>query len=177
MSQEDFLNDIITTIEATPDMLSSWLGNLDAKQLLLRENPEAWDNITIIKHFIFGEQTDWIPRLNLMADHTGQDPVKLEPFDMKGHESNPEQNIQLLLAQFKSEREKSIEALKVLAKENNLLDLKAIHPSLGEVSGEQLLAAWPAHDLTHIYQIARNLASPYKIKVGPWKKFIRILRA
>ena len=40
----------------------------------------------------------------------------------------------------------------------------------------QLLASWVAHDLTHIYQIARILAGDYRDAVGPWTAFMGIYR-
>jgi hypothetical protein len=50
------------------------------------------------------------------------------------------------------------------------------HPALGEVTLWQVLATWAAHDMTHLHQIARILAAQYRDAVGPWQKFLGVLR-
>lgn len=49
------------------------------------------------------------------------------------------------------------------------------HPALGEVR-PQLLSTWVVHDLTHLSQIDRTLASQYRDEVGPWQAFLSVLR-
>jgi ABC-type phosphate transport system auxiliary subunit len=56
------------------------------------------------------------------------------------------------------------------------LTLKGIHPEFGEVALSELIAAWVAHDMTHIRQIAQFLAKKYTNEVGPWKEFLSILQ-
>ncbi len=55
------------------------------------------------------------------------------------------------------------------------LKLKGIHPELGEVALEQLIATWAVHDLTHIRQIVTVLADKYAENVGVWKAYLSIL--
>jgi hypothetical protein len=55
------------------------------------------------------------------------------------------------------------------------LQLKGMHPELGEVNLEQLIATWVVHDLNHVAQIARSLAKRYSDEVGPWKEYLSIL--
>jgi hypothetical protein len=50
-----------------------------------------------------------------------------------------------------------------------------MHPELGKVSLEQLIATWLVHDLTHIRQIATFMARKYEKEVGPWKEYLSIL--
>jgi hypothetical protein len=40
----------------------------------------------------------------------------------------------------------------------------------------QLLAAWAAHDLTHLHQISRVLAHQVRAEVGPWSGFMGVLK-
>jgi hypothetical protein len=66
----------------------------------------------------------------------------------------------------------------------NLVDLTALdlrapdlarqgmHPTLGPVTAQQLLATWVAHDLNHIHQIAKSMAYQYRDNLGPWLAFI-----
>ena len=39
----------------------------------------------------------------------------------------------------------------------------------------QLLAAWVVHDLGHVKQVARTMASQYRDAVGPWREYLTIL--
>ena len=52
---------------------------------------------------------------------------------------------------------------------------QALHPVLGRVNLRQLLAAWVAHDLNHVHQIAKTLAKRYHETVGPWHQNLAIL--
>jgi hypothetical protein len=56
------------------------------------------------------------------------------------------------------------------------LELKGMHPELGEVTLGQLLATWVVHDLNHIRQIATAMARRYDAEVGPWKEYLSILK-
>jgi hypothetical protein len=53
--------------------------------------------------------------------------------------------------------------------------LKGIHPELGEVTLEQLLATWVVHDLNNIKQIVTYIAAKYERNVGPWRAYLSIL--
>jgi hypothetical protein len=55
------------------------------------------------------------------------------------------------------------------------LALPGNHPFLGPVSLRQLLAAWVAHDLGHVAQVARVMAKQYREAVGPWVPFLPVL--
>lgn len=51
----------------------------------------------------------------------------------------------------------------------------AVHPWLGQVSLGNLLATWVAHDLGHLVQVARVMATRYREEVGPWRAYLRVL--
>jgi hypothetical protein len=52
-----------------------------------------------------------------------------------------------------------------------------VHPSFGEVSLDQLLAAWVVHDLNHTGQIVKTMAKQYRVAIGPWREFLAIVDA
>ena len=56
------------------------------------------------------------------------------------------------------------------------LERRGRHPALGAVTLSELLATWAVHDLTHLHQISRVLAYPYKQAVGPWGAYLGVLR-
>lgn len=51
-----------------------------------------------------------------------------------------------------------------------------IETVLGGVRLSHLLSAWVVHDLNHLAQMTRALASRYREAVGPWVEFLPILR-
>jgi hypothetical protein len=56
------------------------------------------------------------------------------------------------------------------------LELRGRHPSLGAVTLSQLLAAWAAHDMTHLHQVSRIMAHQYREAVGPFAAFLGVLK-
>jgi hypothetical protein len=52
---------------------------------------------------------------------------------------------------------------------------EGLHPELGEVTLDQLLATWQAHDLTHLAQVGEVLAGRYRDDVGPWRAYLPAL--
>ena len=81
-----------------------------------------------------------------------------------------------LLVTFDDLRQKNIAILKAWNLTDEQLKLKGIHPELGEVTLEQLLATWAVHDLTHIRQIVSVLAKQQTENVGAWKQYLSILQ-
>jgi len=72
-------------------------------------------------------------------------------------------------------RKESLNALSGLKIGAAELERIGIHPTLGRVRLQELLATWTAHDMDHIGQIARTMAKQYTDAVGPWKTFLSIL--
>lgn len=67
------------------------------------------------------------------------------------------------------------ESREVLALTEKELEWEGDHPEFGRVSLKQLLATRVVHDLGHIAQATRVMASQYTDEVGPWQKYLRIL--
>jgi len=55
------------------------------------------------------------------------------------------------------------------------LERRGMHPTQGVVTLSQLLSTWAAHDLTHLHQLTRVLAYPFRDAVGSWSKFLGVL--
>jgi len=81
-----------------------------------------------------------------------------------------------LLVEFEEARAKSLSELRSWNLTDEQLQLKGMHPELGEVTLSQLLATWVVHDLNHIRQIATSMAKLYDAGVGPWKEYLSILK-
>ena len=81
-----------------------------------------------------------------------------------------------LLDEFAQVRSENIEALRALDLKPADLKLRGKHQALGAVTLSQLLATWPAHDLTHLHQLSRVMAYQYREVVGPWTQYMGVMR-
>jgi hypothetical protein len=165
----------IEILERTPAVLNVLLQGISAEWTSNNEGQDTWSVYDIIGHFIHGEETDWMPRAEIILSEN--EDKAFVPFDRFAQfENSKGKTLQQLLAEFAMLRKKGIEQL--LSKNITAEDLekKGIHPAFGEVTLSQLLAAWVAHDLNHIAQIARVMAKQYKEATGPWPAYLKILQ-
>jgi len=138
-------------------------------------NSENWSPFDIVGHLIHGEETDWIPRAEIILAQ-GENPT-FEPFDRFAQfEKSEDKTLNELIEIFAAVRMKNLEILRDMNLTEEKLKLKGIHPELGEVTLEQLLATWTVHDLNHIKQIVTVLAHKCGENVGAWKQYLSILQ-
>jgi hypothetical protein len=162
-------------LEHTPMVLRSLLGNLSDEWTETTGNSEDWSPYDIVGHYIHAEETDWIPRAEIILKQ-GENRT-FEPFDRFAQfEKSKGKTLGELLETFAARRRASLETLKAWNLTDEQLQLKATHPELGLVNLEQLLATWVVHDLTHIRQIVTALAKKYESNVGVWKEYLSILK-
>lgn len=161
-------------LERTPAILDALLNNLPQEWITQNEGPDTWSPYDIVGHMIHGEKTDWIPRIKMILD---DDQTPFPPFDrlaqFKESQGKP---LATLLKEFKILRSTNLAELKRMLITEDQLQLTGIHPELGTVTLQQLLATWTTHDLSHISQIARVMAKQYQDEVGPWTAYLGILR-
>ena len=164
----------IEILERTPKILESFLKDLSDDWIMCNEGPDTWTAFDIVGHLIHGERTDWTQRLKIILS---DDPDKtFTPFDRFAQfESSKGKSMHDLIEEFKKLRSENLNFFKSLKIQQDQFNLKAIHPSLGEVTLKELLASWVAHDLGHIAQISRVMAKQYKDEVGPWNEYLTVL--
>ncbi|MBA3694595.1 MAG: DinB family protein [Acidobacteria bacterium] len=164
----------VEILRQTPEALNSLLGNL-SDDWTEKEDSENWNPFDIVGHFIHGEETDWIPRAEMILAQ-GENRT-FPPFDRFAQfEKSEGKSLSQLLETFAGLRKENLEKLQQMSLTDEQLKLKGIHPELGEVNLEQLLSTWVVHDLTHIRQIVIVLAKKYSENVGVWKEYLSILQ-
>ncbi|HET7437429.1 MAG TPA: DinB family protein [Thermoanaerobaculia bacterium] len=169
------LDDSIALLTRTPAALDALLRDLPDTWTDRNEGGDSWTVRETIGHLIFGELTDWIPRARMIVDHGDTRPF--EPFDRLGHLPLIEgRSLPELLDEFARRRTESLEALRAMNLQPDDLAGRGRHPSLGSVTLDQLLATWPAHDLTHLHQITRVMAHQVRDAVGPWSAFMGVMQ-
>ncbi len=165
---------VISILTRTPDVIKGLVIDMDEAWLHANEGPDTWSPHQVVAHLIFCEQTDWIPRMQIIL--SDKEDKTFTPFDRSGHfQIAAGRSIESLLHQFEELRKENIHILLAANLIEDDLRKTAIHPAFGTITLGQLLASWVVHDMTHIYQISRTIAKQYEIEVGPWKEYLGIL--
>ena len=170
------LDKAIEILERTPLVVETMLKGISDEWIHASEGGETWSPYDIVGHYIHGEKTDWLPRMEIILSDKSQ--KKFESFDRFAQlKDSKGKSLQQLLDGFKALRKENVKKLR--AKNLRAKDLlkKGIHPAFGEVTLAELLSTWVVHDLNHIAQIARVMAKQYQSETGPWKQYLKILQS
>ena len=161
-------------LRQTPFTLTRMLDDLSLEWTESRGDQENWSPYDVIGHLIHGEETDWIPRAEIILNQGVDRPFdkydRLAQFERSKGKTLPD-----LLQEFAHLRNHNLEKLANFRLTPELLAKRGMHPALGEVTLEHLLAAWVVHDLNHIRQIVVYMAGQYTDEVGPWRQYLSIL--
>jgi hypothetical protein len=172
---EQNLENTIALLERTPAALDALLRGLPEMWTQSSEGENTWSVSAVVAHLIHGEHEDWIPRARMILE-SGEEQV-FAPFDRDGHARHSQgKTLDQLLDEFALTRAKGLRDLRDLKLTPQDLGRRGRHPSFGTVSLSQLLATWPAHDLTHLHQISRIMAFQYREAVGPWVRFLGVMQ-
>lgn len=175
MSDRTFsVGDASEVLRATPATVRALVGDLSKAWTASSSNPESWGVFDIVGHLVHGEETDWIRRSRIILEQS--DKRTFETFDRTAmFERSSGKTLDQLIDEFATLREKNVGTLLSWNLTDEQLDLRGVHPELGEVTLKQLLATWVAHDLTHLRQIVTVMAKRYDGEVGPWRRYLSIL--
>ncbi len=158
----------------TPGTLRALLDGLPDPWTRGQEGPDTFSPFDVVGHLIDGEETDWVPRARIILAG-GPNPL-FEPYDRFRHRArNVGRTLPSLLDEFAQLRKDNLAELRSWDLTPAAFDLPGIHPSLGPVTLEQLLASWVVHDLEHIAQVSRVMAKQLRAEVGPWEPFLPVL--
>jgi hypothetical protein len=168
------LPDTISILNKTPLLLSNLLCNIDVFWYSNNEGPGTWSPFDVMGHLIHGEKRDWIPRAKIILSHNKS--KTFETFDRTAQfENSKGKQMQDLLSEFEKLRRLNLNTLISWKLTRSDLNRTGIHPELGVVTMEQLLATWTVHDLGHIHQITRTMSKNYLENVGPWFQYLGVL--
>ncbi len=168
------LDHTMALLERTPGALDELLRGLPAEWTERNEGGDTWNAREIVAHLSHCERTDWMPRVKHLLEFGEARPFP--PFDRLGQRQAMQgKPVAELLDEFARLRADSLDELRAMALSPADLERRGTHPALGPVTLSELLAAWAAHDLTHLHQISRVMAFQYREAVGPWTKFLGVM--
>jgi len=168
------LSNGISVLERTPATFRALLANLPESWTMSNEGPHTFRAFDNIGHLIHGERADWIARARIiLAQGTDR---RFEPYDRFAQIRESEgKTLGQLLDEFAQLRAENLVTLRSWKIGDRELGLEGEHPSLGTVTLRQLLSTWVAHDLGHVAQTARVMATQYRDAVGPWRQYLPVL--
>jgi hypothetical protein len=170
----ELLGNATDLLRRTPDVLRALLTGLPDRWTDTPDVPnEGWMPKDVVGHLVTGELTDWVVRTERILEHGTRLPF--DRFDRFAHETRDiETSLDALIERFAELRAANLARLKELVDEDDL-DRRGMHPSLGEVTLANLVATWAVHDLDHLGQVFAALAGSHDAEVGPWKAYLGIL--
>jgi hypothetical protein len=164
----------VSVLERTPAALAALLGGLPEAWVTANEGQDTFSPRDVLGHLIHGEETDWIPRAEIILGEGEARPFT--PFDRFGFRGWLEGTTTAeLLETFARRRRESLARLAAFGLTGADLERRGTHPALGPVTLGQLLASWVVHDLGHLTQVARVMAKQYGDAVGPWTQYLAVL--
>jgi len=169
------LENTLALLTRTPAALDALLRNLPEIWTHRNEGENTWTVAGVLAHLVDADVMNWMPRAKHILAFADTRPF--EPFNRVGGELRTKgKSLPELLDEFTRLRAENLNEVRGLNLQPNDLERRGLHPALGAVNLSQLLAAWAAHDLTHLHQISRIMAGQYREAVGPWSKFLGVLQ-
>jgi len=129
--------------------------------------PGEWSAQQCLEHLLDTERLVFPARVRAFLD--GQDFTAFNPNHERSDFSS--RTPADLAADFARQRAENLTLLEQLTPQD--LPRTARHSELGQVTLEQLLYDWAAHDLNHTVQAERALMQPLITGSGPWRVYFK----
>ena len=105
------LEKAIEVLERTPLVIEILLKEISDEWTQSNEGGESWSPYDIVGHYIHGEKTDWIPRMEIILSDSSD--KTFEPFDRFAQAKDSKgKSLRQLLDGFKALRKENIKKLK-----------------------------------------------------------------
>src|SRR5260370_34237413 len=107
------LVEAIAVLTRTPATLTALLRGLPNVWVRCNEGKDTWSAFDIVGHLVFGERTDWMPRVRIMLENGEARPF--DPVDRSAQlKENQDKSLQQLLDDFARLRSQNLAALQAL---------------------------------------------------------------
>lgn len=168
------LGEARASLERMPAILQQLVTGLSPEWLAARPAAGEWSAHQVVCHLAYVEETDWMTRARMIRE---VGPIR--PFPPVDHGDQTERyagmSTDAVAQRFSDLRADNLDALDAMQLSDADLELRGMHPTLGEVTMQQLLATWVLHDYNHVAQLQGALSAYYVDEVGPWRSFLGIL--
>lgn len=169
------LDHSISLLTRIPTALDALLRDLPDSWTRCNEGDNTWSAFDIVGHLINCERTDWLPRTKWLLQYGEAQPFP--PFDRLGHVPESQgKSLPQLLDEFAKLRSDNLAELRAMNLQPDDLVRRGRHPALGPLTLSDLLAAWAAHDLNHLHQLSRVMATQYREAIGPFTQYMGVMQ-
>jgi uncharacterized damage-inducible protein DinB len=159
----DLLEQVRAVLSTTPARWEAMTAALPAEMLTREPAAGEWSAEGCLRHLLDTERFIFPVRVrNFLA---GEDIRAFDP-DTEGTPSAGQSPAELA-AEFARLRRENLALLETITPAD--LERTSQHSELGQVTLEQLLHEWAAHDLNHTIQAERALMQPFIAGSGPWR--------
>ena len=169
------LEQTVALLARTPAALDAFLRDLPDAWTHRNEGENTWSAFQIVDHLVDGERNVWLPRTRHLLQFGDSRPF--ESFDrLSNATARDKPSLPELLDEFARLRSENLSELRAMHLQPHDLERRGLHPALGAVTLSELLATWPAHDLSHLHQLSRVMAHQYREAIGPWTALLGVMK-
>jgi hypothetical protein len=147
-----------------PAVLENLLSGLDPAGGRTRPAKDEWSPVEILCHMRDEESEDFGARLRVIVDGAG-DFAPIDPELWPEERRYREASLPDVLETLRARRQASLDLLASISPK--ALEGSRPHKRLGRLSGQDILAAWVAHDRIHLCQLAGTLARIWAHRWAP----------
>lgn len=146
--------------------IASFYQGLDPELARWKPAPDRWSLQEILGHLVDEETGDFAKRLRLTIEKPKADWPPIDPDGWVVERRHNEKDLGELLTAFLGGREASLAWLRGL--DVSSMESMHTHAKFGSMRAGDLFAAWCAHDLLHLAQIARTRLKGVKAGAVPY---------
>ncbi|NNC42896.1 MAG: DinB family protein [Acidimicrobiia bacterium] len=159
------LAEVVPLLERGPAVLRALYRDLPQPWLHASVG-EEWSAHTVLVHLVTTEQRAWVHRIAHLLENPGGSIPGVNPGG-----PDPSREVDEMLDEFERLRADNLSRLSDL----DLRTVEGTHPTLGDVTTDNIVAAWAIHDLNHQAQAMAAIAGRYRKTVGPFIPNLGIL--
>ena len=164
---------IIRHLRLNFDVFKSLFQDLTVEHARWKPDPDRWSILEVINHLYDEEREDFRQRLELTLQDTEKEWPPIDPEGWVTARGYNKRDLGQSLQNFYRERTQSLQWLDDL--DGPEWQATHLHPPVGHMTAEQILANWLAHDLFHVRQVTElNFAwlaesvAPISLEYSGW---------
>ena len=167
---------LIESLTGFPSILAACVRGMTDADIRWKPASNQWSILEIVRHLGDEEIDDFRRRLFLTLEDPREAWPSIDPEAWAADRNYNDDDLGEALQTFTRERSASVARLKALASPD--WSASHLHTVMGEITAGDLLAAWTAHDMLHLrqiakrkYQLIRRHAGEYRTGyAGSWKE-------